>query len=1069
MATVRELITLLGFKLDDAPIKRYDKEIASTKEKTNVLTKATNGMGTAFKFIGTAIAAAGIGALGKSIMETVGQTEQYRVALGAMIGDQEKANQIIHDLDYSPVSDFYGTAAAIGGLQSMVTFGMQAEEASNILTRLGDIAQGNGEAFASLSANIGQVFAKGKADATDLKQFVAQGFDVVGEVAKATGKSRSEIERAGVTYEQTAAALTALTSAGGKYNNMLAKQMNTLPGLIMQFKSWGAAMKEAIGSNVLDKLKGILQYILSLRESLDGALVSAGTKAFGAILHGIAESIIWVTMLKFDIEDLGLSFQPIADIAQNVFGFIAYLIQSIRPNIANISGLIITAFKPLQAFVEPVLEALKPLFKDVFDSAAEIIGQLIPIVDSLTPTFRNVGDAASVLIDKVRPIFNNIRKAILAIFEPIETFVLPIINALKTIAVKVFNTINGALDTIALSTSELADTVHSLTPAFKQAGEFISGVLLNIKNAITAAFEPIRVFATPIIESLKPIVKDVFWYIADVILGVGNSISGLAEKISSLTPVFQNIGKKIADIFEAIRLILQNVVNTAKAAFESIQAFIEPILERIVPLIESAFNFIADIIKGAIVTIGEIIAPIAEKIKELTPAFEAMGEKIGKVINSITVILDNVKEAITAAFEPIKAYIMPVLEGLWSVVTNVFEAIIDALSEVADMFGIVEGETSGLADFIKSLTPIFAFLGNVVKTVFTVAGKVIGTVLKIIIKLIGGIVKIVMNVANAISKIVMTVASDVLNLFVNLITNIKSVWNTTTVFFTRLWDGIVATAEWIWEGLKSWFISLIDSIKAIWTIITGFFSGLWNGILLIAFDIWNGIIGIFSSIIENIKGVWNGITGFFFGLWESLKNSPVEALEFIKNTFFGLFDNIKNRFFEFINIIQQGWEKVKGFFSGLWDGAVNFFTGSGETAGQSGAQATQPVNDMILTPDGNYSTHPDDYIMAMKNPGSILDTLIRLLSPMKGLQPAYTGASLSGNALSGAVRQAITYDNSRSLSTPSFSAPIQVTVNANGMTPAQAQSVVECGVQNALNNAIASSRGVIPSPEARRL
>ena len=184
---VRELITKLGFDVNDANLKRYEQSIAKVKGGVGALGAGLGSVGGLMKLIGGAVATAGITALGKSILDTTGEVEQYRVTLGTMIGDQEKANKIIHDLDYSPVSDFYGTASAIGGLQGMVTFGMQAEQASETLTRLGDIAQGNGEAFKSLSLNMGQVFAKGKADATDLKQFVGQGFDVVGEVSKMTG------------------------------------------------------------------------------------------------------------------------------------------------------------------------------------------------------------------------------------------------------------------------------------------------------------------------------------------------------------------------------------------------------------------------------------------------------------------------------------------------------------------------------------------------------------------------------------------------------------------------------------------------------------------------------------------------------------------------------------------------------------------------------------------------------------------------------------------------------------------------------------------------------------------
>lgn len=205
--TIRELITFLGFKIDDGTLKEYERKVESAKKKSSDLSNAVGGIGKAVKLIGGVAAAAGITALGKSILDTTGEVEQYRVTLGTMIGDQEKANQIIHDLDYSPVSDFYGTAAAIGGLQGMVTFGMQAEDASETLTRLGDIAQGNGEAFKSLSLNMGQVFAKGKADATDLKQFVGQGFGT----CKGRGRKTAGAEAGRRTQEKRRGA-----DSGGK-------------------------------------------------------------------------------------------------------------------------------------------------------------------------------------------------------------------------------------------------------------------------------------------------------------------------------------------------------------------------------------------------------------------------------------------------------------------------------------------------------------------------------------------------------------------------------------------------------------------------------------------------------------------------------------------------------------------------------------------------------------------------------------------------------------------------------------------------------------------------------------
>jgi hypothetical protein len=38
---------------------------------------------------------------------------------------------------------------------------------------------------------------------------------------------------------------------------------------------------------------------------------------------------------------------------------------------------------------------------------------------------------------------------------------------------------------------------------------------------------------------------------------------------------------------------------------------------------------------------------------------------------------------------------------------------------------------------------------------------------------------------------------------------------------------------------------------------------------------------------------------------------------------------------------------------------------------------TQTVNDLIITPQGQFSTHPDDFILAMKNPAALINNEMR--------------------------------------------------------------------------------------------
>lgn len=1062
--TIRELITFLGFKIDDGTLKEYERKVESAKKKSSDLSNAVGGIGKAVKLIGGVAAAAGITALGKSILDTTGEVEQYRVTLGTMIGDQEKANKIIHDLDYSPVSDFYGTAAAIGGLQGMVTFGMQAEDASKTLTRLGDIAQGNTEAFKSLSLNMGQVFAKGKADATDLKQFVGQGFDVVGEVSKMTGKSRAEIEKAGVSYEMCAKALEHITGEGGKYNKMLEKQSKTLPGLVKQFQSLTAAIKEGIGSNVIDRIKDIMSAVLNLGRSMQDNIVAVGTKAFEAILNAIADVYIAFHLLKQEMEKYGGAFTAIKALLKDVFGFMESLFQSSRPFILAIAKAILLAFKPIEAFVKPVLESLKPIFKDVFSFAAEIIEQLLPVIDALTPAFKYLGESVGKIFEKLRPIIGNLAKALNAAFEPIQAFITPVVKALKVLCDSVFNAIGVLLDDVEKDTSGLAVAVSALTPVFETLGKIIGAVLTVFAAGIETlgpALKPIAYIILGIVSAIK------IWTAVQTVLNAvmaANPIGLIIIAVVGLIGVITLLVKK----WDVVKAALIKGVKAVWEFFKKFGAAILAILFPIPAAIIAGIMLVVknwETIKNALIAgakaVGNFFVGIWETIKNaFITAFKAIGNFFVGIGRSIKNFFVNIWNSIKNFFGGLPNYVKGILLVLATIIAPVPMLIIGAILLVRKHWdkikdAVIKG-AKAVGEFFKKLweeiknTAVAAF--NKLKLALT---KVLDGIKTVWSKITG----FFSDLWESIVSVAKSVWSALVDFFLVIVEGVKAVWNTITEFFSNLWSGIISVAEKIWSRITSVFSAVIEQVKAVWSTITGFFGGLWDGIISVASSVISGLAEPFSKVLDVIKNLWTGLTDFFSGLWDSLKNGVTSVAEAIGNIFTGLFDGVKNQFFGFINTLKDGWEKVKGFFGGLWDGAVDFFTGEES----KDAPKTTKVNDMILTPDGTYSTHPDDTIFAMKNPGSLVDRLAEYFAQAKP-EPSY---ALADSSASQAVRQSVSNDYSRHSSSSVYNTPIHVTVNASGMTAEQARRAVENGVKGALRDAINGSRGTIPSAEAR--
>jgi tape measure domain-containing protein len=138
--------------------------------------------------------------------------------------------------------------------------------------------------------------------------------------------------------------------------------------------------------------------------------------------------------------------------------------------------------------------------------------------------------------------------------------------------------------------------------------------------------------------------------------------------------------------------------------------------------------------------------------------------------------------------------------------------------------------------------------------------------------------------------------------------------------------GLVAGILWI---AKHWdFIEL--KTKEVWQRIKDYLYQTYDGVRLI------------------IKEKWDAIGKYFSDIWDG-----------IKSTFRSAIDWIMDKLSPLLNAL----DKVKGGISSIGGIIGSGFSAVGKAIG---------VNDAIISPNGNViTTHPDDYLIATKNPGSL--------------------------------------------------------------------------------------------------
>lgn len=195
----------------------FDTELNTTGVQTG-MSQLEGSIGkSAGGIVGKLAGAFSVGALVKGFADlaTAGvkynsQMESYRANFAVMLGDEAKALEYVEQLRVTAAKTPFGMEDLAGAAQTMMSFGMSAEDTSVAMQQLGDIALGDKQKFQSLSLAFAQVSAAGKLSGQDLLQMVNAGFNPLNTLAEATGTSLGDLKE---------------VMAGGKGSAEFQKQM----------------------------------------------------------------------------------------------------------------------------------------------------------------------------------------------------------------------------------------------------------------------------------------------------------------------------------------------------------------------------------------------------------------------------------------------------------------------------------------------------------------------------------------------------------------------------------------------------------------------------------------------------------------------------------------------------------------------------------------------------------------------------------------------------------------------------------------------------------------------------
>ena len=309
--------------LDTNPLAR---SIARSNSMMSGLERSTRGV---FKAIasqtvklGSALTAA-FGGISIGVgLKLAAEFEAAQVSFQTMLGDADKAKNLMKELEAFAASTPFQFPELIGAGRSLLAFGTDAKDVIPELRTLGDLSAGLNIPIRELSEIYGKARVQGRLFMEDINQLTGRGIPIIGELAKQFGVTQGEVRElvsAGrVEFGHLQTAFRDLTAEGSKFGGGMAAQSKTLAGLWSTFKDNVSAQLRAVGVVLVEQLdlKSVLAGVTTGIQQLTPKIVGV----VRVIFEGATAVRRWIDQNIELVSSLGAITATAAGLALSIKG-----------------------------------------------------------------------------------------------------------------------------------------------------------------------------------------------------------------------------------------------------------------------------------------------------------------------------------------------------------------------------------------------------------------------------------------------------------------------------------------------------------------------------------------------------------------------------------------------------------------------------------------------------------------------------------------------------------------------------------------------------------------------------
>jgi|GEM_PF-5996661 len=804
------------------------------------------------KLGGLAVGLAGVSSAAQVMQNgfaKVTSIEDTTQALGVMMGSADKASGFMDKLVESNMKSTYSFDAWAEAGKTLVAFGVDAEQANETVTALGEAAAATGkgeEALLSMSDAFGQAASSGKISMDTINRLSAGGVQGLTILANEFGVSTEEMQKmissGAVPAEE---GIKALTDGIINGSDGAAGKVEKLSGVMGKMAETTSGTLKNMGAELTNTAAAIFEKI-SPGIKLVADKIRVGAQDVTKWIQGIDLSKLGEQMAP-TLQTLGDAFKDLGPAVGSLSG-------SFGAVISNISVSTWTALTgALNALAPLVTSVLVPLVEQVANIAAENPGAIQAIVTAFLGF-----------------------KAVSSIAGPVGTAVTSIKN-LGGAAKFAHTAFKGA--SLGEGMLNIMAGAKSANPVVAKMGTSMAGAGTKMAKGSMAAsgvgkaFSMIGRAAMTVIRFINP------W------------VAGFTLVTGALTLFFTKTetGRALWESFtQAIGAGWDWIVAKFQAGIEWITSTFGPVFSQIGQVISGAWDATVEKVTGAVDRVKEIFSGALDFLKtgDTTDYAAALGiSEDSPIFTALTFLRDKFIEVKDFAIEAwglmqdkwaefttgfgqfYETWIAPVVEFFVEAFTVLKDFTIEAWQAMQDKWAEF---TTGFGEFYQAwIQPVIDAFGtafSAIVPVVTAAWDMLGSAVSTVWN---GVIKPVFDTFMQVTSVVFPAIAAIVR------TVVGAAFRTMGDVISTVWNSVIRPA---WNVMRTVFGIVADVLTGNFSNLGNRFSELGTRIRALVVGVFTGAFNLLKSVVTNSLNAAKAVIGIFKQAVISMVNISKEKI-----------------------------------------------------------------------------------------------------------------------------------------------------------------------------------------------